>query len=216
MLEDAHSPQAEGNNNIETTGYKKVSPPDRIVKAGRALFFAHGFSRVSTVMLAKEASVSKATLYKYFPNMVEVLKAVTEIEGRNFEPLDATEIRDGEHLEAILVTFGAELMKFLNKPEILQFTQLMHEEARAYPEIAFEFYRSSYGRTLSILSSIFEQGIDRGFLKATLKPEELAEQLLGMWEGISFVRAQMGVTKRPFPKPEDRSRKCVATLLGTW
>ncbi|MEM1380576.1 MAG: TetR/AcrR family transcriptional regulator [Pseudomonadota bacterium] len=193
--------------------YKKDSPQDRIVKAGRTLFFAQGFERVSTDMLAKEASVSKATLYKYFPNMVEVLKAVTVAEAESFEAGTLTDIESLDDLRASLVRYGTNLMKFLNKPEILQFSQLMHEEARAHPEIASEFYSAAYGRTLGVLSALFAQAIDQGWIDTPLTAQELAEQLVGMWEGIPFIRAQMGVTKRPFPKPAEWAEKCVETLL---
>ena len=165
-------------------------------------------------MLAKEASVSKATLYKYFPNMVEVLKAVTDTESKNFEAGMSMDVNSLDELRKSLVSYGANLMKFLNKPEILQFSQLMHEEARAHPNIASEFYQAAYGRALGGLASLFRQGIERGFFTTNLHPEELAEQLVGMWEGIPFVRAQMGVPKRPFPRPMEWSEKCVATILS--
>ncbi|MEO1658502.1 MAG: TetR/AcrR family transcriptional regulator [Pseudomonadota bacterium] len=195
--------------------YKKDSPPDRIMKAGRRLFFAQGFERVSTDALAKEASVSKATLYKYFPNMVEVLKAVTTAEAENFEPEEAVKIDSLEDLRGVLIRFGTDLLRFLNQADIQQFDHLMHEEARAYPDIASEFYHAAYGRTLSVLSGFIRQAADQGFVDHRLSPEEMAEQLVGMWEGIPMVKLKMGVTKKPFPKPEDWSRKCVDTLLRT-
>jgi len=61
------------------------SPPDRILKVRRRLFFAHGFESVSTDAVVREAGVSKATLYKCFPNMRVVLKAVTEAEADSFQ-----------------------------------------------------------------------------------------------------------------------------------
>lgn len=193
--------------------YTKDSPPDRIVKAARALFFANGFARVSTDTLAKEASVSKATLYKYFPNMVEVLKAVCDVEAESFEAGTPTDVESLQELRLVLVRYGAKLMMFLNQPEILQFKQLMHEEARAHPDIAAEFYHSAYGRTLRVLSELLRQGVEKGFLHTDLTPEELAEQLVGMWEGVPYVKAQLGVTEEPFPAPAAWSEKCVSTLL---
>ena len=193
--------------------YQKDSPAARIVRAGRALFFEHGFGRVSTDMLAKEASVSKATLYKYFPSMVEVLKVVTEAEARTFEPDAPGEINSLEELREALVNYGANLMKFLNRPEILQFNQLMNEEARAHPDIAAAFFNAAHGRALRLLTALFDQGLKKGFLKSPLTADELAEQLLGMWEGIPYVKAHMGVSKRPFPRPREWAEKCVNSLL---
>lgn len=192
---------------------KKERPPERIVKAGRKLFFSLGFSKVSTDMLSKEASVSKATLYKYFPSMVDVLKAVVEAEAEGFEGGLTTLVTSHEDLRSVLTQYGANLMTFLNQPEIVQFSQLMNEEARAHPDIAAEFYHVSYRRTLQTIADLIQQGIDKGFVKTDLEAAEMAEQLIGMWEGVALVRAQLGISKQPFPKPAAWSEKCVATLL---
>ncbi|MEO0694822.1 MAG: TetR/AcrR family transcriptional regulator [Pseudomonadota bacterium] len=200
---------------IKSVPYKPESPDSRIVKAGRALFFEHGFTRVSTDMIAKEASVSKATLYKYFPSMVEVLKAVTAVEAESFEAGTITDVNDIDELRDALVTYGTNLMRFLNDPEIIQFSQMMFEEAREHPDIAAEFYNAAYGRGLRRLSSMFEQAIDKGFFEPSCTPTEVSEQLLGMWEGLPFTRALMGVTKRPFPRPKEWCEKCVDQFLSS-
>ncbi|MEM1396423.1 MAG: TetR/AcrR family transcriptional regulator [Pseudomonadota bacterium] len=199
---------------IFTMPYNPGSPPDRIVKAGRTLFFELGFERVSTDMLAKEASVSKATLYKYFPNMVKVLEAVTYVEAESFEAGTAMDVETFGELCDALTQYGANLMRFLNKPEIIQFSQLMYEEARAHPDIASEFYNAAYGRALRRISALLQQGIDKGLIESALPASELADQLMGMWEGMPFVRALMCVSKRPFTRPQEWSAKCVSTLLA--
>lgn len=192
---------------------QKDNPPERIVRSARDLFFELGVARVTTDMLAKEAAVSKTTLYKYFPSMADVLRAVTDAEADSFASANPRTVETLDELRDALTDYGASLMTFLNKPEILQFSHLMHEEARAHPDIASVFYKAAYGRTLRIIAALIAQGIEKRFLMVSLTAEELAEQLVGMWEGIPFVRAQMGITKRPFPKPRQWSEKCVNTLI---
>ena len=190
------------------------TPQERIITAARHLFFKQGFEKVSTDLLAREASVSKATLYKYFPNMGAVLRAVLEAEVDVFETGISTSVATKEEFEALLIRYGTNLLKFLNQSEIIEFSQLMFEEARFNPDIANEFYGAAYGRTIKDLSCIMEQGLVRGFLVSSLTPDELAEQLLGMWEGFCFIRAQLGLTKKPFKHPQQWSKKCVQTLLS--
>ena len=193
--------------------YPDGSPAGRILRAGRKLFFNVGFQRVSTDMIAKEASVSKSSLYKYFPNMSALLKAVTEAEAVHFQAAEPKIIDTKDALRDELVRFGADLMRFLNRPEIIRFNQLMHEEARDNPDIAQVFYSAAYGRTLAHLEALFQQGLDKGFVPGPHLAEEMAMQIIGMWECIPMVRVQLGVAKRPFPKPQDWSQKCVDTLL---
>ncbi|MEM9028028.1 MAG: TetR/AcrR family transcriptional regulator [Pseudomonadota bacterium] len=198
----------------ENDGYPLGSPPDRIVKAGRKLFFARGFEAVTTDVLAKEAAVSKATLYKYFPNMGAVLRAVTIAEGATFKAGVPTEVRTVEDLRAALTLYGTNLLEFLNRPEVLQFSALMYEEARRHPEVAAQFYEAAYGHTLAFVEALIAQALRKGLVDKTLSARELAEQLVGMWEGIPMVRAHLGVAAKPFPQPRVWSERCVATLLA--
>ncbi len=59
----------------------------RILEAGRSLFFKHGFSKVTMDEIASLLGTSKKTLYKHFPGKEELLEAairsqLEEIEAR--------------------------------------------------------------------------------------------------------------------------------------
>lgn len=190
-----------------------ASSAKRILAAARELFFAQGFAKVSTDDLAQAASVSKATLYKHFNGMQGVLQAVVEAEVESFEQGVPTQVQTREEFIEALTTFGSNLLNFLNKAEIIRFSQLIFEQARSYPELAAEFYASAYGRTQEDLADLIRQGVEQGFLLTSLESTELAEQLLGLWEGFGFIRALLGLTARPFEDPDSWSRACVLTLL---
>ncbi|MGF1503168.1 MAG: TetR/AcrR family transcriptional regulator [Paracoccaceae bacterium] len=199
---------------MSTDPHEPGSPPDRIVKAARRLYFSQPVATVSTDLLAREASVSKTTLYKYFPDTDDVLRAVVEGEAARFEAGVPTTVDGPDALCDALVQYGARLLGFLNEPEILQFGRLMHEEARTHPDVARTFYDAAYGRTHARLAALIGQGLTAGYLRSSLTSAELAEQLIGMWEGPAYVRAQLALTDRPFEDPEDWAAKCVATLFG--
>lgn len=211
MLEDLEKPFDIKERDIKPA---LESPPDRIIAAGRKLFFQLGFERVSTDMIAKEAKVSKASLYKYFPNMSAVLTAVVRAEGARFETGVPIECESLEDLKAALIQYGTGLLRFLNDPEIIQFTKLMHEEARAHPKVAAEFYNAAYGQTHCNLSAMIAYGKKKGYVQRDLTADDMAEQLMGMWESLKFIRTVMGLTKKPYASPKDWAAKCVETLLG--
>lgn len=193
--------------------YPPGSPAARILKAGRKLFFEHGFEKVSTDALVKEAKVSKASLYKYFPNMSEVLKGVVGAEGDTFTASSPIEAETIEDLRIALTHYGVGVLRFLNKAEIIQFCQLMMEEARTHPEIAGKFYEAAYERSYKNITTMIEYGKSKGYIESVFSASELAEMLMGMWEGIRWNKARMGLVKRPFPSPEDWAKKCVDKLL---
>ena len=190
------------------------STPDRILAAGRKLFFEIGFQNVSTDMIVKEASVSTASLYKYYPNMAGLLKAVTLAEAKHFQDEEPKRVASLEELREELIRYGRDLMRFLNRTEICRFSRLMHEEARGNPDIAAEFYASAYGTALTHLEALFAQGIEAGFLQKGTTAADLAAMVIGMWEGIPMVRMHMGLSTCPFPNPQDWAEATVDALLS--
>lgn len=191
-----------------------IAPRTRILEAAKALFFQRGFAAVSTDDLAKAASVSKATIYRHFNGLEDVLRAVVANEVESFEQGIPTDIRTQSDLRRSLCRFGANLLTFLNQPEIIRFSQLMFEEARTQPDLAKDFYSSAYGRTQEDLAHLIQQGMDQRCLKTDFSSLDLAEQLLGLWEGFGFIRALLGLTTKPFEDPEQLSRAGVITLLN--
>lgn len=159
--------------------------------------------------------MSKATLYKYYPNMTAVLRAVVEHEARAFEGAVPTDLSTREELTDALICYGSRLLDFLNQKEIIQFTQLMFEEARANPDIASTFYSAAYDRAHKILGAMIERGLERGLVASPLSASELAEQLIGMWESLRFIRAILGLTTTPFEDSRDWAEKCVGTLFDS-
>lgn len=74
-----------------------------------------------------------------------------------------------------------QLFAFLNKPEIIQFSELMFEESRAHPEIAKVFYDAAYGRTHRRLTEYNGSRADsRGWVIIALNADEAAEAILNL------------------------------------
>ena len=191
-----------------------LGAPDRIRQAARELFFEHGFAAVSTDMLAKHAKVSKATLYKNYQNMSEVLVAVLRAEAERFESGVPGHADNWDDFRDAMIKYGTSLLRFLNDPDIIRFTQLVHEEARLHPGVAAPFYSSAYAATHRHLTEMIAHGEQAGYLKTVGSAEETAEQLLGMWEPLRWTKALIGLATRPYPRPKDWATKCVDALLG--
>ncbi len=145
--------------------------------------------------------------------MKAVLRAVVEYEGRAFESTVPAEVSTREELMDALTRYGSSLLGFLNQQEIIQFTQLMYEEARANPDIASTFYSAAYDKSHQTLSALIERGLERDLVSSPLSASELAEQLIGMWESLRFIRAILGLTTTPFEDSGDWAEKCVKTLF---
>jgi hypothetical protein len=54
----------------------------------------------------------------------------------------------------------------------------------------------------------------KALFETRLTSMELAQRLLGTWEGVGLTKLKMGAAERPLPKPKDRAEKCVENILG--
>jgi TetR/AcrR family transcriptional regulator, mexJK operon transcriptional repressor len=195
----------------EPTG--PLAPDTRILDAARDLFFAHGFSAVSTDRLSRQAGVSKSTIYKYFGDMTGVFAAVVRRQGDiyqlGFETLPDT----ADAFWASLVGFGDRLLALLNQDFCIELDRMLHEEARKQPGLVRNFYDLAYGRAHSEVTRMMAHGKDRGFITKPQPAADLADNLLSMWEGLCVVRSRLGLSERPFENSSRWSRQCVTALF---
>ncbi len=52
---------------------------NRILNSAKQLFFRYGYTKATTDEIAKEAGISKRTLYKYYPGKLQILESLIDI-----------------------------------------------------------------------------------------------------------------------------------------
>lgn len=194
----------------------KISSEQRILSAARRLFFERGFENVSTDLLAKEASVSKASIYRIFDNMTDVLRCVTEREVDKFRETVPPSVETQDDLRNALTQYGQKLLTFLNEPETLKFSCLMHESARKNPEIGQTFYKAAFVQSQNDLAALFSRAEENGLLRKKIDPLEVAEDMISLFEGFGVVRVQFGVTEIAYEDVDKRVSRAVSTILAAY
>jgi TetR/AcrR family transcriptional regulator, mexJK operon transcriptional repressor len=193
-----------------------VSAEVRILNAARDLFFQHGFSDVSTDMLAREAAVSKATIYRYFENMTDILRRLTEVETAKISGTDQPKIETREDLQDALTQFGMRLLNFLNQSDTIEFGRLIHEEARKNPDMGQAFFLTAYGKTHDALTRIIQEAADNGLLTLTATPRDIAEDLMALFTGSGMKRAMLGVCDKPYDGLDCNVDRAVHTIMTVY
>jgi TetR/AcrR family transcriptional regulator, mexJK operon transcriptional repressor len=186
----------------------------RIIHAARTLFFERGFSAISTDTLSRAAGVSKASIYKYFGDMHGVLVAVVgeESDSLSVDVVPMADTRD-EFWQA-LITYGTNLLVLLNQDFCIQLDRMLHEEARAHPELIRIFYNAAYGRGHREVTKLIEHGQSKCFIRKPQAAEALADNLVSMWNGLAFTRTRLGLVNRPYENPTAWAKHCVETLFA--
>jgi len=163
-----------------------------ILPAAGRLFRTHGYGATTMDAVAREADVSKATLYVYFSGKRELFAAVIEAEGdRNSRALIAGEAGQ-EDMRQKLLRFGRAILALLLAPETVGAYRMVTAEARQFPDIANVFYERGPARLLARLEEFFANAMRSGKLRSA-HPRRAAEQFIGLIRGDLQLRAMLAL-----------------------
>ncbi|MCU4652355.1 TetR/AcrR family transcriptional regulator [Roseibacterium sp. SDUM158016] len=195
---------------------KKGRKYDQVIDGAKAVFLREGFEGASVDEIARDAGVSKATLYSYFPDKQHLFLAVLETEcAQQAEVeilLDATHLSVEDTLRMIcktLITF------FLSR-----FGQDMFRvcvaEAQRFPELGRTFYDSGPKKW----SRKIAQYLDSPRARAALEVEDsllAADQLAQLCRADLMLKVLFGIEKDPPEAEIDRiADEAVKTFLARY
>lgn len=176
----------------ETGRRARPSKQRQIIETARDMFFAKGFSATSMEAVAKKAGVGKATLYEIFPNKVELLRAIINIElDIRSDTLVLSAAGPGE-LRAVLVKFGHALIDLLLSPANIAIYRIISAETPIHPEFGRLFYMNGPARVIGHLARYFAGLMDDGRLHYG-NPTLLASQFIGIVRADMQTRSMLGV-----------------------
>ncbi len=188
---------------------------EAILTAGWDEFLRRGVHAASLEAIARTAGVSRVTLYRQFPDKMALFQATVQqqmerLQTTQLPPDPSIPLRDG------LIGFGLALMRYLTSPSVISFYSALAGDLRRHPDLARAFYEHGPAVTLSNLTYILTAAQQRGELWLT-DPREAAEQLIGMWQGLSNYRLALDVdTPELIAGLETRVRNAVDVFLAAY
>lgn len=141
-----------------------------------------GVSSLSMERIAREAGISKATLYRRFGSLKGVVKQYVANEVQPlFSHISYQKSDSGNPdicLEERLIEFGTELMKMISQRKIICFDNAILAAGSDLTEIKTELYQNGPARALQHLSMLLEkEKVSSEFLNI----KELADVLFHLW-----------------------------------
>ena len=175
----------------------KFSRRDQILDAARAIFLRESYTGASMESVARQAGVSKQTIYNHFANKDELFRAlVLDICARYTIALgDPTLVLDREP-EDVLSHFGETVLKQASSSDTMHLHRLLQLEGRNHPSLAESFYKFGPDRTARWLTQYLEAQVERGRLQVD-EPRVAAEQFVTMLMGHLRLRHLLGLTGVP-------------------
>jgi AcrR family transcriptional regulator len=166
----------------------------QVLEGARKVFLAEGYEGANVDDIAREAGVSKATLYSYFPDkrllFMEVAKAECQRQADSAMQLvqPGLEPRD-------LLLFGArQIVEFFNSPMSLSIFRMCVAEAERFPELGREFYRTGPLMGRNLLADYLQCATKDGLLNVE-QPELAADQFTELCKAGIFTQRLFGVAE---------------------
>jgi TetR/AcrR family transcriptional regulator of autoinduction and epiphytic fitness len=128
----------------------------QILDGASRVFNAVGYDAASMNDVAREADVSKATLYVYFPNKEKLFAATCgEKRDRNISEILATLDRN-RPIDEMLLEFGLETVRRVSFPHVMAAHRIVIGVAERMPEIGKEFFESGPMRLANALADYLQ------------------------------------------------------------
>ena len=136
----------------------------QIIDGACRMFLAQGFDAASMGAIAREAGVSKGTLYVYFKSKEDLFEAIVEEQCRQQAEQIFTFDQDAP-IEVELRRVGEELTRFLCRPGGVSPLRTVIAIADRMPELGARFYQSGPARGVASLQHYLEGKVAAGILK---------------------------------------------------
>ncbi|MEO0379133.1 MAG: TetR/AcrR family transcriptional regulator [Pseudomonadota bacterium] len=189
--------------NDATPMVRKGRKFDQVLEGARSVFMADGYEGASVDDIAREAEVSKATLYSYFPDKRLLFMEVANQECARQSQAAIDTIDMAGPPRAVLGQAGRHFLRFLTSQFGQQVFRICVAESDRFPEIGRAFYQSGPARMRTEMGAYFTQAIGRGELQI----DDLilaADQFGELCKADIFHRLMFGVIDQVEPDDIDR------------
>ncbi|NNE81673.1 MAG: TetR/AcrR family transcriptional regulator, partial [Silicimonas sp.] len=138
---------------------------NQVLEGARTVFMRDGFEGASVDDIVREAGVSKATLYSYFPDKRLLFLEVAKIECNAQSNAAISSIESSGDIREALTTAAQRMIRFFTSDVGLQVYRIVVGESQRFPEVGREFYASGPAVVREILRNFLQKGIDEGKLQ---------------------------------------------------
>lgn len=173
------------------------SPKRQAIEAAAArVFLRDGYAGASVDVIAREAGVSKATLYSHFHSKEELFGAIICQQcGQLVDEAQTAEAASAGP-DAVLRKLGTRFLENLLAPRMLALYRVVASEAYRFPALGRTVYESGPGPGRAALADYFRDMTRAGQLQVA-NPEVAADQFFGALLGGIHLRQLLGVEKPP-------------------
>jgi AcrR family transcriptional regulator len=183
----------------------------QIMHGAAEVFLAQGFDAASMAAIARQAGVSKGTLYVYFKSKEDLFESI--VEEQSAQQAEGIFAFDREQdIEVALTRLGHAFVRFLCRPGGVSALRTVIAIADRMPELGARFYQSGPARGIASLRAYLEEQVAAGLLK----PHDCEVA------AAQFIDSCLSMTFKPMlfnaagPPDDARINRVVAMAVATY
>jgi TetR/AcrR family transcriptional regulator, mexJK operon transcriptional repressor len=186
---------------------------EAVLAAAERAFLAAGFGAVTMDAIAREANVSKATVYAHYTGKEELFGAVVaRLSERRFYGFSVAAL-DPAEIEVSLTTIAARFLGLVLSQEAIALNRIIIGEVSRFPELGGVFWRAGPERTRAQIEAFLRRAAVIGSL-AVPDPRLAAEQFIALARGEIHLRSLLRLEDPSDPAAlSAAASRAVATFL---
>src|SRR3954452_24443946 len=184
-MSSASAPQALVEPFAPSAG-RRPEKTEAILDAAGQLFREQGYGAVSMDQIAREAGVSKATVYAHFESKDRLFTAMIHNGCRVYAEGIMPALTEMEDVREALTQICREIERFLLAPKTLGIYRVIIAEGPRFPELVHAFIEAGPLPFRKMLAEFFEAANRRGTLKVP-NPSLAAHQLVWLVRGPLYL-----------------------------
>ena len=158
---------------------RKTARPDEIEAAALAEFAARGFAAAKLETIARNAGLSKASLYVYYPNKTDLFRAVVAARAvPNIESIAAAVAALDAPFAVVARQVLIRMAGALAQPLIRRLAKTVIAEGGNFPEIAKLWHDEVVNRALILMAGLIQRGQTKGEVREG-EPRLMAMSVVG-------------------------------------
>src|SRR3954454_17586139 len=176
----------------EIAGGEPRGKGEIVLAAAERAFLAAGFGAVTMDAIAREAGVSKATVYAHYMSKEALFGAViARLSERRFYGF-SVEALDPVDIKASLTAIAIRFLDLVLSPEAIALNRIIIAEVIRFPALGAVFWQAGPERTRAQIEGFLRRAAASGSLAIT-NPRLAAEQFVALTRGEIHLRSLLRI-----------------------
>src|SRR5215472_5648411 len=182
---------------------------ETVLTAAKRAFLANGYGAVSMDMIAREAGVSKATVYAHFAGKEDLFGAVIGRECESyFARFTAGELDPGD-VRGSLFVLGRRFLDLVLSPDAIALHRIIVAEVTRFPALGEVFWQAGPERERVQIEGFLRSAVAAGALSLA-DPRRGAEQFVSLVRGDIHLRQLLRLDREPGDSELDEAAAAAA------